>query len=141
MDSQESSRIAAPLALRLGEDANAAQIAEAIVVVWSEIDKVLAPIIGHGGVAALYKRSLYLAAQRYASLAGVYASVQSGTELAKLGPVIAQQTDLTVAIGDELLQTFCGLLATLIGDSLAKRLLRPVWEIALAGPPTQDSSP
>lgn len=141
MDSPESSRIAAPLARHLGEHADAMQIADATVVVWSEIDKVLAPIIGYGGVIALCKRSLYLAVQRHACLTDVYASIESGGEFAELKPVIAQQTGITVAIGDEVFQLFYELLVTLIGNSLTERLLRPVWESALAGPPTQDSSP
>lgn len=141
MDSQESSQIAAPLAHRLGDNANAMQIAEAIVVVWGEIDNVLAPIIGHRAVVALCKRSLYLTAMRHNCLNDIYKSMQSGTEFTALQPVIAQQTDITVAIGDELLQSFRGLLTTLIGESLVERLLRPVWENSLAGPPAQDSSP
>ena len=138
MDSQESSRIAAPLARRLGEHADAMQIAEAIVVVWGEIDKVLAPIIGHGGVIALYKRSLYLTAQRHTCLTEAYASVQSGGEFADLKPVIEQQTSITVAIGDEVFQLFEGLLVSLIGNSLTERLLSSVWENALADPPAQE---
>ncbi len=140
MDSHESSRIAAPLVRRLGEHADAIQIADAMVVVWSEIDCVLAPIIGHRGVVALCRRSLYLAAMRHACLTGVYASVQSGIEFSDLKPVIAQQADITVAVGDEVLQLFYGLLVTLIGNSLTERLLRPVWENSLADPRVQDSS-
>lgn len=141
MDSQESSQIAAPLARRLGEHADAIQIADAIVVVWTEIDNVLAPILGHRAVVALCKRSLYLAAQRYACLNGVYASIQSGSEFIELQPVFAQQTDISIAIGNELFQIFHQLLVSLIGSSLTERLLRPVWENSLADPPAQDYSP
>ena len=138
MDSQESSRIAAPLARRLGGNADAVQIAEAIVVVWEEIDHVLAPIIGHRGVVALCKRSLHLTALRHDCLDGVYKRVQSGVEFNELKPVIAQ-TDITVAVGDDLLQKFYELLASLIGESLAERLLRSVWDNASVGPPQDDS--
>src|SRR5688500_8873461 len=56
------SRLIAPLAQRIGEDASAAQIAEAVIATFSEIDAVLSPIIGTRGVAALYRRSLHLTA-------------------------------------------------------------------------------
>lgn len=141
MDSQESSRIAAPLARCLGEHADAMQIADAIVVVWSEIDSALAPIIGHGGVIALCKRSLYLAAQRHACLTDAYASIQSGGEFTDFKPVIAQQTGITVSVGDEVFQQFNGLLVSLIGSSLTERLLRSVWENSLAAPPAQEHLP
>jgi len=120
------------------------QIAEAIVVVWGEIDNVLAPIIGHRSVVALCKRSLYLTAMRHECLRGIYKSVQpgaelSGTEFIDLQPIIAQQCDLTIDIGNDLLQQFHELLASLIGGSLSKRLLRSVWDNSTEGPPTQEA--
>nr|WP_298147223.1 hypothetical protein [uncultured Pseudomonas sp.] len=139
MDSQESSQIAALLAHRLGEHADAMQIAEAIVVVWGEIDSALAPIIGHRGVVALCKRSLYLTAMRHGCLKGVHKRVQSGIEFSELKAAIAQ-TDITVAVGDDLLRQLYELLASLIGDSLAERLLRSVWDNSSAGP-SQGVSP
>jgi len=52
--------IQAMLARRVGESADAVAIAAAALSLWQEVDVALAPIIGQPGVAALYKRSLYL---------------------------------------------------------------------------------
>jgi hypothetical protein len=110
------------------EDADATSIATDAVAVWRDIDAALAPIIGHAGVAALYKRSLYLGRTSHPCLATVYESVSPSDEYATLQSVLSQQTTLVAiaAIGT-LLQTFHDLLARLIGDSLTGRLLRSVW--------------
>ena len=45
--------------------AEVVSIADAIVSTWREIALALGPIIGRGGVAALYRRSLYLAVREH----------------------------------------------------------------------------
>jgi hypothetical protein len=70
MESYEGSLIAATLANRAGKGTDAALIADAIVSTWQLIDTALSPIIGHGGVAALYKRSLYLTGRVHPWLVG-----------------------------------------------------------------------
>lgn len=142
MESQESSRIPAPLANRVGQDANATQIADAMVATWQEIDAALTPIIGSGGVAALYKRSLYLTAAAHPWLAGTREGAQAAIDPAALKSVIAQQSSADAAIGSNaLLQTFHQLLGSLIGPSLTERLLRSVWADSSSGPPAQDTTP
>jgi hypothetical protein len=141
MESQESRRIAAPLAHRVAKDADAAQIAEAVVSTWQEIDAALTPIIGQRGVAALHKRSLYLTGAAHPWLAGMHEGVQSTMDLATLKSVLAQQSSADAeAGGGALLQTFHELLASLVGPSLTERLLRSVWANSLSGPPAQDTS-
>jgi hypothetical protein len=142
MESQESSRIAAPLANRLGRDANAAQIADAMVATWQEIDAALTPIIGSRGVAALYKRSLYLTGAAHPWLAVLHGGSQAEIDLAALKSVVAQQGSADAALGgNALLQTFYQLLGSLVGPSLTERLLRSVWADSLSGPPAQDTKP
>jgi hypothetical protein len=142
MHSQESSRLAAPLAHRVGKDADAARIAEAIVSTWQEIDAALSPIIGQRGVAALYKRSLYLTGAAHPWLAATHGSVQPTMDLAALKSVFVQQTSAdAAAAGNALLQKFHELLASLVGSSLTERLLRSVWANPSSGPPAQDTSP
>jgi hypothetical protein len=142
MGSQESSRLAAPLAHRVAKDADAARIAEAIASTWQEIDAALTPIIGQRGVAALYKRSLYLTAATHPWLGATHQSVQPTLDLAALRSVFAQQTSADAAAGGSaLLQTFHELLASLVGPSLTERLLRSVWADSSSGSPAQDTSP
>ena len=140
MDSQENSRIAAPLAHRLGNNASPEQVAEAIVAVWGEIDQALKPILGQRGVIALYKRSRFLCALQYPCLADIDISVRPDMRLSELKPLLAQHHDLASAAGNTFFQIFHELLTSLVGASLTERLLRPVWENSLSGPPAQDTS-
>jgi hypothetical protein len=141
MPSQESTRVAAPLAHRVGTDANAAQIADAVVAVWQEIDAALAPIVGQRGVAALYRRSLYLTRAAHPWLAGMHEGVETDMALAALKSVFRQQSSANAASGGSaLFQTSHELLASLIGPSLTERLLRSVWANASSSPPAQDNT-
>lgn len=139
MDSHESSRLAAPLEHRLGENASSAQIAEAIDEIWREIDSVLTPILGHQGVVALHNRSLHLTSLLHPCLNGLHEGMHAEMDLAALNAVLAQRCDLTSDIGDDLLQMFYELLASLVGHSLTERLLRPVWENSLGDKPARDT--
>lgn len=140
MDSPLSHRMDAPLARRLEENADNAQLAEAIVTIWGEIDRVLTPILGHRGVAALYNRSLFLTALQYPCLADIHQGVQAEMSLAELKSLLAQQSDLNAVAGNAIFQMFHELLTSLVGASLTERLLRPVWENSLIAPPAQDTS-
>lgn len=142
MESHESGRIAEPLANRVGRAANAAQIADAMVSTWQEIDAALTPIIGSKGVVALYKRSLYLTGAAHPWLAGMHDGAPAAIDLAALKSVVAQQSSADAALGgNALLQTFYQLLGSLVGPSLTERLLRSVWARSLSGPPAQDTKP
>jgi hypothetical protein len=122
-------------------DASAAQIADAMVATWYEVDAALAPIIGRKAVAALYKRSLYLTGRTHPWLAGAHDGAQAAIDLAALKSVVARQSNAEAALGSsELLQTFDQLLSSLIGPSLTERLLRGAWAGASSGPPTPDTT-
>ena len=141
MQSHANSRLDAPLANRVASDATAAQIADAMGATWQDIDAALASIIGSRGVAALYKRSLYVAASAHPWLASAHGQTESAIDLAALKSTVSQQSSAAAALGCKtLFQTFHQLLGSLVGDSLTERLLRSVWTDSSSGPPPQDTS-
>jgi hypothetical protein len=142
VESQEGRQIAAALAPRFDDDATAAQIAAAMVAIWHEIDAALTPILGQGGVAALYKRTLYLTGAAHPWLTLKRENLSTGVDLVALKVVLSQQSSAAAAAGgNAFLQTFHTLLASLVGPSLTERLLRSVWAKPSSGPPAQDASP
>ncbi|KAA0070794.1 hypothetical protein CIW53_05505 [Rhodanobacter sp. T12-5] len=111
-------------------DADASRIAEAAVAQWSNIDAALSPIIGQSGVAALFKRSLRLTGVNYPRLHALSESTLRPGDHPGLRAALSQETALdAAAASDALLRTFHELLANLIGDSLAERLLRSAWNL------------
>jgi hypothetical protein len=94
---------------------------------WREILAVLTPVIGPGGVTALYQRSLYLTRSAHPCLAAVNEEPLRPGEFAALQMVLSQQTSAhVVEVNGALLRTFGDLLSNLIGVSLTERLLRSV---------------
>ena len=141
MDSPGAQRKHAPLHGRVKDGADADQLADAIVAVWREIDQALHPIIGHRGVAALYNRSLKLTAAAYPWLAQGHAGALAAVDPTALRATLVQQVPAeAAAAGSALFETFCGLLASLVGESLTQRLLHTVWDHTAGAPPAQDDS-
>jgi hypothetical protein len=131
-----------PLASRVGSDADATQIAAAVLAIWEEIDDALTPIVGPLGLVALYRRSVHLAAAQHSWLAGRDEGVLTDTDPAVLQSVLARRGSADAAAGgNSFLNTFHELLASLIGPSLTKRLLRSVWDNPSSGAAAQDTSP
>lgn len=109
---------------------------------WQAIDAALTPVLGQQGVVALYKRSLYLTAPAYPWLSGSHEGVLNAMDLNALESAFAKQSSAAAgAGGDVLLQTFYGVLTSLVGPSLTERLLRSVWVHSSSGSPAQDTSP
>jgi hypothetical protein len=130
------------LSHRVGDEPTAAQIAAAMVAIWQEIDAALTPVVGKGGVAALYKRTLYLTGMVHPWLASRREDLSTGVDLVALNAVLSQQANAAAAAaGNDFLQTFHGLLASLVGPALTERLLRSVWGSPSRGLPAQDTSP
>lgn len=131
----------APLADRVADDASAEQIADAIVALWQEIDQALHPIIGHGGVAALYDRSLHLTAADYPWLAMGHQGTLAAVDPSALKAALEQQAAAEAAAGGlALFQSFHDLLASLVGASLTDRLLHSAWARSAGASPAQDTS-
>lgn len=143
MESQEHRRITGTEAQLVQPDKDAAQIAAAMVSTWQAIEAALCPIIGLGGVIALYKRTFYLTVPEHAWLAAaVPDGVPATLDLSALQTLVAQQSNAAAAAGSAaLFRTFYALLTSLIGASLTERLLRSVWAPPFSGPPAQDTSP
>jgi hypothetical protein len=135
MASRSSAALAANLAKRAQREADAAQIADAMVTTWQRIDASLAPVIGSKGVAALYERSCHLTGRSHSWLA------DAAIDLAALKAVVARQNDTDAVLGcSALVQTFDRLLGSLIGHSLAERLLGWAIADAASGPPARDGT-
>lgn len=142
MENQESPRTTFALTRLVESGADAVQIADAIVLIWQEIDVALTPIIGHRGLAMLYKRSLHLTVSRHPWRAGAHEGALAAMDLSILKSVLVQRASAdAAATGGVLLQTFHELLTTLVGPSLTKTLLRSIWANAASDSPTaQDTA-
>jgi hypothetical protein len=139
----QEDRIALAVAQRAGEGADAARTAGAIVALWEQVESALAPIIGQRGVAALYRRSLYLAAAAHPWLEPQQ-DPQATMDLAALKSAMTRQDSTDAAAGAvAVLQTFNTLLTSLIGASLTERLLDAVWahRSPSSGTSAQDPTP
>ena len=99
----------------------------AAVALCERLSRTLEPLVGEAGVSALYGRSLHLAKSEFPWLA-----------LARDAPADAPFTHLCACLGRQtpavamegasaFIATFCGLLISLIGDAMTRRLLRDAW--------------
>lgn len=123
-----SPRIGAILSDRIGEHATADRIADVVVGLCQEIERVLAPIIGSGGVGALYQRSLHLVRATHEWIDISPAGPTPVADFSALRVLLEQQSpDVALAGGTAVLETFSRLLVSLIGFSLSDQLLAAVW--------------
>ena len=117
---------------------NPEAILDLIMRSWKEIDQALRPIIGRGGIEALFHRSAEITAEAYPWLT-LSSESQPEMDLVTLCRVLSQQDAVHIGgAGDSLLLHFYCLLADLIGFSLTDRLLRPVLDPLLNGMATKD---
>lgn len=111
-------------------------IASLIVSVWRDIDAALAPIIGHRGVGALFRRTLHLIRQDYPWLMASHESMADPIDFMALHATLSQRPSANVvAANGALLQKFLEQLVSLIGESLTDRLLRAVVDTHSTGAP------
>jgi hypothetical protein len=138
----EAGRIQATVADLTAVTADCLCIADVAASTWREIHAVLSPVIGSGGVAALYQRALHLTRTVHPALAAVREDVNRPGEYAALQLMLSQQTSEQIAaINAALLQTFCDLLENLIGISLTERLLQSVHDLPAGSPAPQRELP
>jgi hypothetical protein len=116
------------LARQAGTGADAPAVAAAARRLCKDFAQHLTPLIGDGGVAAIYGRSLQLAERRFPGLAPARASGQDREPFTHVhhflehqDPVVATTAAITVlAFASEVLASF-------IGETLTRLLLHETW--------------
>jgi hypothetical protein len=114
------------------------QLADAAAAAWHDVWIALSPVIGGAGVAALFRRTLFLRTAEYPWLADVSDPTSAGEFDSLRCAVLQQRPADAIAANAALLQSLAQVLGTLVGASLTNRLLQPVWE--KHGHTTQDRS-
>ena len=115
-----------------GGESDARALAVATFSIWPQFSARLVPVIGARGVDILFNRAVYIASTSFPFLAIAADRARGTTPLDAIRAQIGQQdAPVAAAASCELLFTFTVLLATLIGDSLADRLLGPAWALPL----------
>ncbi|MEP7246287.1 MAG: hypothetical protein ABI885_21780 [Gammaproteobacteria bacterium] len=112
----------------MGKKGNAREFADTCAETWQDMHAALSPIIGSGGVSALYKRCLFLRRGEYPWLSEVrVVSPQSGDFAALVDAIRERPEAEALAANDALLAAFRQLLNNLIGAALTGQLLHTVW--------------
>lgn len=133
--------IAATLDAAVLAGASSEEVATLVAAAVRGIDGALAPVIGSRGVAALFRRSLHLSRPEQPWLPATADGNESSLDLASLTSALATRTSAEAASGGAaVLDRFFSLLASLIGDPLTERLLRPIWATYSSGPSAQDTT-
>lgn len=114
-------------------------VADSALSTWRQIEDALSPIVGQGGVAAMFRRGQQLTLATHTWLP----TTATDTEpLTALHAALLQQTPADArAAQAALLQNFRDVLSRLIGASLTDRLLQPVLEPSSSGDAAQDTTP
>ena len=111
-----------------GLDADAAAIAAAARLLCEHLAKQLAPLIGDGGVAAIYTRSWHLVQRQFPGVAPVRASDEGHGPFAPVQQFLAHQRPAVASEAAVALFTTIGeLLVLFIGRHLTIGLLSEAW--------------
>lgn len=117
------------LARLASEGADSERIADRVALAWRNLHAALSPIIGHGGVMALFKRSVSMTRTTHPWLASMQEEFEQPGDFAALQAALSQQTSVEAAAASSaILRKFIDILTSLIGQSLAERLLSSVWD-------------
>lgn len=115
---------------RAGDFPDALAIAQATSEIWILMSAQVTPVIGDNGIDAILKRALRLTSVIFPWLASLDGQLDKDSFPARMTELMAgRESTVAVQAGSSLLITFTELLATLIGNSLTRRLLDPVWEV------------
>lgn len=141
LNTPEAQRMVEVLTARAGVDADPAQVADACVAIWMEIERDLSPILGTRGVAMLYVRSLHLSRVAFPWLAED-ADPRTPMDLGALRTRLESRSSAeALAAGHGMLCSFYEVLLSLVGPKLTENLLRTLWTPSSSGPAAQDLSP
>jgi hypothetical protein len=127
------------LSARAGSGAGAAALAAAAASAYSDLVRVVSPLIGHLGVEALTGRAVHLAQQNHTWLVSARGTNQVNQAM---GQVIASLEQQEPAVAAEAAANVFALLAellvTFIGASLTTGLLRQAWPDAFVDVGTEE---
>lgn len=116
------------MTIGISSAADAKAVAATTIDTWQQVTVRLAPLIGIRGVEVLFKRSLHLTGSTYPWLPFTQDQDNYTTNLATLKACLTdRERDLAIQASCDLLLTFTELLASLIGRSLAERILSPIY--------------
>lgn len=114
---------------RAGDSPDALAIARAASEVWLLMTARLIPVIGDNGVESILNQSLRLTGIVFPWLADSNPALGHAAFPARIMELMAgREAIVALQATSFLLITFTELLATLIGNSLTRRLLTPVWD-------------
>lgn len=112
----------------VGVGADAKAIADDCIRAWERVTSQFAPLIGEGGIGALYARSLHLTRSRFPWLAVPQEPRQTDSPYTDLKVSLERRepSEAREAIS-ALMVTFAELLTALIGETLTTRILSSAW--------------
>lgn len=130
------------IAQHAGPNAGPKALAAAAGRIFEDLDRVVAPLIGHLGVDSLTGRALHLAAREYPCLVTKREGDEADRPFAQV-LVCLEQEDAAVATAAvaAVFATFTWLLGTFIGEPLTARLLRKAWPDAFSDTTTEEMRP
>lgn len=128
------------LARHAGLAVDTTAVAAAADRAYDDLTRVLAPVIGDVGVAAMTDRALHLATREYPWLPSSEPGAPD-TRFTTVVDALKQQGDPAVAAeaGAAVFEAILGLLATFIGEPLAARLVQQAWPDAVASADTEET--
>ncbi len=108
---------------------------------WRDISDALSPIIGYGGVEALYRQSLAQVRTEHTWLAENIETPPGLEKLEALQKALANRTGIhAMSFNETLVRTFYDLTADLMGDSFVQQLTRSTRALPYAKPELNDAS-
>lgn len=116
------------LAAPLNGSTDARAVAETALVLWQKVTAALEPVIGSRGVEALFNRALQLTSTSFPWLSAARPQADAERALTSIQECLAtRDAAMALEASITLMVTLSDLLATLVGTSLTRRLLGPVW--------------
>jgi len=104
------------------------KVADAAINLWEQMATQIISIVGEDGFKALYARSVFLAQPTFPWLTTSSLSQQTDQRFAELKKRLEGQTPSQAReANSQLLLTFTGILAALIGEPLTTRILCSAW--------------
>ena len=130
------------VARQAGDAADGQAVANAALDLWGEIHAQLGPLIGSGGVFAIYRRSLYLERNQYKCLGAAFEESANSDGLAALHTALGKESrEWALLAHSALLANFYGHLVRLIGASLAERVFTKIAPPSSGGEPAPTAQP